>query len=209
MEVICDLCLKYQEGLLEDGDGSQVICDHCDTEEASEITYQEEKGDESQVICNLCLKYQEGLLEDGDGSQVICDHCDPPVVNIERRKQIERLCMMFLTRENTSIENTRKLYSHITTSLLDDLDLDISPDVGGYIEKVGDLLFNSRPGTMVYICTFLEFVCKVYTLVENVPLERLVTSAANVIERTNFEFEASSVYSKFFDILSGLVYFFR
>ena len=170
-----------------------------------------------EVICGLCLKYQEGLLEDGDGSQVMCNHCDyedidkkdevTPAVNMGRREKIEYLCKRFLTRECTAGFTTYHLYDYIMESLLNDPYYNIGSDVGGNIEKIGDLLFNSKPGTLLYVFTFLEFVCGAYVMpyCDDVPTDTIVTAAANVIERTNFEFEAdkipSSAYSKFFDIL--------
>ena len=124
-----------------------------------------------------------------------------------RRKTIEDLCRLFLSRQNVTIEETREIYKNMLRPLVPDSQP--STDIANFIEGVGDELFNSRPADMPYICIFLEFVCEIYGKVDGVTMDQLTISAANVLERTNFESESKSLFrgiiSGFLNILCVLI----
>ena len=120
-----------------------------------------------------------------------------------RRECIENLCRLFIYHQNPVIEETRNGYKHLLRPLL----VDSHPilDIGDFIENVGNKLFNSRPANMAYICFFMEFVCEVHDKIDSVTIEQLIISAANVIEKTNFNVESKSLLRYIFSITSVVI----
>ena len=109
---------------------------------------------------------------------------------MNRRTAIEKLCRVFLSRKNSTIEEARKMIKDVMRPLV----LDTLPytDIGIFIEAVGDELFNSRPANMTYVMVFLEFVLEIYVKMEECE-DSIVISAVNVIERTEFEIKTPSL----------------
>ena len=93
-----------------------------------------------------------------------------------RRECIENLCRLFIYRQNPVIEETRNDYKHFLRPLL--VDSHPIPDIGDFIENVGNKLFNSRPANMAYICIFMEFVCEVHDKIDSVTIEQLIIAAS-------------------------------
>ena len=56
---LCDICQSHQEQLLEDGDGSQVICIHLSSEDSETV----EKIDVVEVLPIECKSSSESLTK--------------------------------------------------------------------------------------------------------------------------------------------------
>ena len=67
-------------------------------------------------------------------------------------------------------------------------------DNGIFIKDVGDELFNSRPVSTTYIMVFLEFVSEIYVKMDQCE-DIIIMSAANVIERTEFEIKTPTLFT--------------
>ena len=130
-----------------------------------------------------------------------------------RRVAIEKLCRMFLTRQIRIPEEFRNIYIPLLRSLVPNKDCLTITDVGGFIESIGDKVFNERPANMVYIMVFLEFVRQVSETVDNVSVDVFVASAVNVIEKTTFnpvpvrQVSFRSIISIFVNICASVVNF--
>ena len=98
-----------------------------------------------------------------------------------RREAIETLCRLFLDGDS-AVQDWKDIYRDLVRPLVSD---SLPPDIGAFIEGVGDELFSSRPANINYIAVFLEFVSQVNNRVDD-SKEIIVLSATNVIERTTF-----------------------
>ena len=103
-----------------------------------------------------------------------------------RKTAIEKLCRLFLSRQNIMIEECRDNYKHLLSPLMLTTDYLTATDIGELIESVGDELFSNRPANMTYVMVFLEFVLQIFETVHTVSVDTLITSAVNVLERTTF-----------------------
>ena len=125
---------------------------------------------------------------------------------MNRRKVIENLCRIYISRQNSTIEEARKLYKDFVRPLVPDT-LPYT-DIGTFIENVGDELFNSRPASTTYIMVFLEFVSEIYVKMDNCE-DIIIMSAANVIEKTEFEIKTPTLFtvimSSLFKILNVFI----
>ena len=125
---------------------------------------------------------------------------------MNRREAIENFCRIFLSRENSTVEEARAMYKDLMRPLM--LHTLPNTDIGIFIESVGDELFNSRPGSMAYIMIFLEFVSEIYDKMSECE-DIIIMSASNVIERTEFEIKTPSLFtfiiSRVLSILNVLI----
>ena len=125
---------------------------------------------------------------------------------MNRRNVIENLCRIYISRQNSTIEEARKLYKDFVRPLVSDT-LPYT-DIGTFIENVGDELFKSRPASTTYIMVFLEFVSEIYVKMDNCE-DIIIMSAANVIEKTEFEIKTPTLFtvimSSLFKILNVFI----